>query len=220
MRDPDSEPDPDNLQRVMRLEARVALLESALAKALMRLDAAPPADPMGSTQPIAAPDADPHGEMRAAPDTLPPVHSEAPAPMPAPPQTNRDSFGFTGAFATLDSRLAEAAEAESEARRKHGSLTPMVDIDPGLIDQAFARPPPVKVDVRCALEEKHAGILKKVIGAWRTKELIDYLRKLIVDERGDRAGFDPEVMSELLLLSSILEGPAATDTWKANGRTI
>ena len=220
MRDPDSEPDPDNLQRVMRLEARFALLESALAKALMRLDALPPADPMARTQPIPVPDADPPGAIRAEPDTSPPGDFETPATMPVTPRKIHDPLSLTSAFATLDVRLAEAAEAESEALRKRGSLTPMVDIDPGLIDQAFARPPPVKVDVRCSLEEKHAGIMKRVSGTWRTKELIDYLRKLIVDERGDRAGFDPEVMSELLLLSGILEAPAMTDTWKANGRTI
>lgn len=217
--DPDSEADPDNLRRVMRLEARVALLESALARALMRLDALPPADPMAMTQPIPVPDAEPPGGIRAAPD-VPPSDVEAPATVPEMRRESPNTLSLTNAFATLDLRLAEAAEAESEALRKRGSLAPMVDIDPDLIDQAFARPPPVKVDVRCALEEKHAGIMKKVSGAWRSKELIDYLRKLIVDERGDRAGFDPEVMSELLLLSSILEAPAMTDAWNANARTI
>ena len=108
--DPDSEPDPDNLRRVMRLETRVALLESVMARALMRIDALPPADPMARTQPIPVPDADPPGEMRAGRDLSPPVDFEAPATMPVTPRRNHDPLSLTSSFATLDTRLAEAAE--------------------------------------------------------------------------------------------------------------
>jgi hypothetical protein len=130
-----------------------------------------------------------------------------------------DRLGITASLASLDQRLAEEAAAENSLHQRKAS-TPLLEIDPGLIDRAFARPPPQKLVVSASLEDKHPKILARICATWRTPELLAYLKRLIVDERGDRAGFDPGVMSELLLLSAVLEDPACRDQWEANARAI
>ena len=114
---------------------------------------------------------------------------------------------------------AEAAEAESRLGRSNVTPAPL-EIDASLIDRAFERAPPQKIEVQASLEEFHPKILQHIVATWRTTELLQYLKRLIVDERGDRAGFSPGVMSELLLLSSVLEAPPESDAWHANARAI
>ena len=65
------------------------------------------------------------------------------------------------------------------------------------------------------LEETHPKITERIVLSWRTPELLVYLKRLIVDDRGDRAGFVPGVMSELLLLSAVLESPPEARNWNA-----
>ena len=233
-------------ERVACLEARIDALERALA-AVTGSQAAPterkslaqtlklailgtPVPGVAPVATVAAPSAPFEAAaaqlVRAAAMPAPPADravlaAEPPVDIkPAMPDSRPalDQLNMTDAFASLDLRVAEAAEAESSLGRSSGSKAGMLEIDATLIDKAFARPPPEKLFVRAAIEELHPKIAERVVNTWRTNELLQYLRKLIVDERGDRAGFAPAVMSELLLLSAILEAPDEKDAWATNAR--
>ena len=193
----DPEESQESAARIARLEARVAALESALAALTAQAGIAAPGFEVTQKLPVM-------------------TEPEAPGKKWSDP----DHFSLTGAFATLDSKVAEAAAAESSIGRKSVFDTASVEIDATLIDRAHARPPPVKLHVRADIEDLHPKIAERITKTWRTGELRQYLSKLIVDERGDRAGFSMNVMSELLLLSSILKEPEDHDKWDANARTI
>lgn len=200
---------PETRARVARLEARVEALERALAILTANAAALQPLAVLERTQKLV--------KLGAAGGAAP----AAPSPAAGPDsRSSLDRLGITAAFASLDMRVAEAAAAEVSLGRAGGNDPWMIEIDASLIDKAFARPPPEKLNVRAALEELHPKISERVTGTWRTGELLQYLKKLIVDERGDRAGFAPAVMSELLLLSTILEAPDDEDAWAANPRLV
>ena len=181
-------PAPDG-ERLARLESRV----DALERALMQLMA--PATPdVDKTQPLHV--------LEGA----------------APPIKGKDGLlerlAITNSFAALDAALAEAQAAEARLAQPF-VLNDAVEIDATLIDKAFARPPPELLDVISWLEETHPKITERIVLSWRTPELLVYLKRLIVDDRGDRAGFIPGVMSELLLLSAVLESPPEARNWNA-----
>lgn len=199
----------DANQRVARLEARVEALERALAVLTANSAALEAPAVCARTQKLV--------QLVAGAETERTAASQAAG---AESRSTLDRLGITAAFASLDMRVAEAAAAETSLGRNSNIGTEMIEIDASLIDKAFARPPPEKLNVRAALEELHPKISERVTGTWRTGELLQYLRKLIVDERGDRAGFAPAVMSELLLLSAILEAPEEQDAWAANPRPV
>ena len=52
------------------------------------------------------------------------------------------------------------------------------------------------------VEAKFPRIAEAVRSLWGTPQLDSYLDKLLIDERGDRAGFPPEVVAALLALSN------------------
>ena len=199
----------DANQRVARLEARVEALERALAVLTAHSAALEAPAVCARTQKLA--------QLIAGAETAPTAASQAAG---AESRSTLDRLGITAAFASLDLRVAQAAAAEISLGRNGNAGLAMIEIDASLIDKAFARPPPEKLNVRAALEELHPKITERVTGTWRTAELLQYLNKLIVDERGDRAGFAPAVMSELLLLSAILEAPDLQDAWDANPRPL
>ena len=236
--------------RVRRLEARIVALESALAALtqspgevpqkmslaqtlkLAILGTPAPVAPTPFSLPPAHADAPlvPPARPAASPVPVMTPVAASPGPAAAPPagpfaaapdmRPVFERLNMTDAFASLDLRVAEAAAAESSLTRVNISNEGLIEIDATLIDKAFARPPPEKLFVRAAIEELHPKITERVVKTWRTTELLLYLRKLIVDERGDRAGFAPAVMSELLLLSAILEAPEEKDAWAANARPV
>ena len=138
----------------------------------------------------------------------------------APSTAATDFMGITAAFATLDAQLTAASATEAALTAPKPDLLPWVDINPDLIDAAFARPKAVNLDVRCSLEEQYPSIAQKITAIWRSPEIHGYLKKLIVDDRGDRNGFDPSVMSELIALSSILEQPARANEWSTGARML
>ena len=194
--------------RVAELEARVTALEAALARVLGGDALLPSAEHFAKTQKLSA--------INPAAQTM---------PAPATPSGSMN-LGFTAAFACLDSQVAAAAAAEIALTRPP-DLGPMVDINPGMIEDAYARrapKPQVRVvsnrPVRSDLENQYPKILERLMFTWRSKEGQEYLRKLIVSERGDRAGFDPHVMSELMFLADILDAPATSDAWAANAALI
>jgi len=84
--------------------------------------------------------------------------------------------------------------------------TPLPDAGPPVID-----PWPV-------LEAKFPRIAETIRGLWGHSELDRYLDHLLIDDRGDRHGFPPEVVEALLVLSRRhLErygfGPLAMEDW-------
>ncbi|MBL8382703.1 MAG: hypothetical protein JNM90_06505 [Burkholderiales bacterium] len=220
-------------ERIARLEARVAALERALARVSAILaNRAPPASRPAAAGVVATAPAAPSAPVppaaaqrgAAVAFTVP----EAPAGARTAPalaagpdsRSTLDRLGITAAFAMLDQNVAEAAQRESALARSAPVRLDEITIDESLIDKAFARPPPQKLDVKSDLEALHPRIVERLTGTWRTPELLAYMRKLIVDERGDRAGFSPSVMSELLMLSAVLEAPADADAWDANARAV
>lgn len=212
--------------RVAELEARVDRLEQALAALVAPKDGKPlPA----KTQKLATITMAERSLMRTAPMVTlegasvgdspvipasvivpPPAVKAAPPPLV---RTPTDSLGFTDAFATLDLTLAQAHQSESAIPRRMQRGADLDDIDEAIVDRYLERPPPQKLDVRSALEDGFPKILKRVMETWRTQELRTYLSKLIVDDRGDRAGFDPNVMSELLMLNAVLDAVPDAGAW-------
>lgn len=192
-------------RRIAALEARIAQLEAAISRML--------GEPL-----LAPPEADFAKTLRLS------VLDQIPA---AEPAARTDNLGITAAFATLDTRVAEAAEAEASLQRQP-DLSHVVPIQPELADNRFERKPieparrtsPVRMFVRSALEVDHAKILTRLEMTWRTPECREYLNRLIVSDRPDRAGFSPQVMTELLLLSEVLDAAGEKDTWSANARAV
>lgn len=56
-----------------------------------------------------------------------------------------------------------------------------------------------------ALEQKYERILNKIADLWDTPEIEDYFSDLMVDRRGGRQGFPPEVANEIVVLSRLHE---------------
>lgn len=51
------------------------------------------------------------------------------------------------------------------------------------------------------LEAKFGRILNRIMELWAKPALDDYFSELMIDDRGDRQGFPPEIVAELLVLS-------------------
>lgn len=203
--------DPETREQLNSLETRVARLERALAQGLGGIGARP--DECAITQKLVALKNEAE-LLRTRPMKI------LSSPSPAERADTLDRLGITGSFASLDERLAEAAQAETEIHRRQDNFAPVMVFDEALIDRATAKPPPEKIEVFSHLEERHPNILKKICSVWRTPELGQFLERLIVDDRGTRAGFEPGVMTELLLLNAILDAAGETDRWHANARAI
>ena len=54
-----------------------------------------------------------------------------------------------------------------------------------------------------ALEAKYARIFNRIMDLWGLDELEDYFADLMVDKRGGRQGFPPDVLNDILTLSRI-----------------
>ncbi|HXF07057.1 MAG TPA: hypothetical protein VNK45_00755 [Candidatus Acidoferrales bacterium] len=65
--------------------------------------------------------------------------------------------------------------------------------------------PPPNEDPRCALERKFQRIADKIVESWPRADCAKYIDSLLVDTRGGRQGFPPEVVSELFVLHALLE---------------
>jgi len=53
------------------------------------------------------------------------------------------------------------------------------------------------------LEHQFPRIAEAIVLLWGHPEMDAYFNKIAVDERGDREGFPPEVMSDLLMLATL-----------------
>ena len=76
---------------------------------------------------------------------------------------------------------------------------PLLDPEPGSEHQTTS---PV-LDVRCAMEIRFNHILEKISLLWDTEQSEKYLESVAFDDRGDRRGFDFDVMEELMLLEEV-----------------
>lgn len=54
-----------------------------------------------------------------------------------------------------------------------------------------------------ALEAKYARIFNRIMDLWEMEELEEYFSELMVDKRGGRQGFPPDVLNDILTLSRI-----------------
>lgn len=70
-------------------------------------------------------------------------------------------------------------------------------------------------EVLSALEAKFPRIISKLNDLWPTRECGQFLDSLIIDDRGGREGFAPEVMEEILFLKEIIQHhhPTKRDIW-------
>ncbi len=77
-------------------------------------------------------------------------------------------------------------------------------------------PTPPPRDGACALERQFKRIADKIAESWPTQACARYIDSLLVDSRGGRQGFPPEVISELFLLHALLEdhNPTRRDLWE------
>ncbi|MBU1689856.1 MAG: hypothetical protein KKD65_03855 [Gammaproteobacteria bacterium] len=75
-----------------------------------------------------------------------------------------------------------------------------------------------EADQSSALEKRHPRIAEKICLVWGGFDAPRYLDSLVVDDRGGRAGFDDEVASELMMLSTIaVVDEDVTDIWSSSG---
>lgn len=68
-----------------------------------------------------------------------------------------------------------------------------------------------------ALAQQYPRILNKIVSLWGTPSIEAYFADLLVDDRGNRAGFPKEVASEIFYLSTLLPHqpePDKNDPWK------
>jgi hypothetical protein len=59
------------------------------------------------------------------------------------------------------------------------------------------------MDTSCALEKQFPRIMQNIILMWGFPEFPKYIEKISVDERGNRHGFPPEVLDEIMLLHAV-----------------
>ncbi len=65
--------------------------------------------------------------------------------------------------------------------------TPLVSADPNIT----------------LLESRFPRVANAILLLWGNPEMDTYFAKLVVDDRGDREGFPPEVMSDLMFLATL-----------------
>jgi hypothetical protein len=58
----------------------------------------------------------------------------------------------------------------------------------------------MELDYPVHLEQQHDRILRRIDEIWDTPEIHDYLSDLLIDKRGGRQGFSPEVTKEIIAL--------------------
>ncbi len=67
------------------------------------------------------------------------------------------------------------------------------------------KPPVQRIAVKAAIED-YPRIASRIQQLWGTPECEGYITNLVVDTRGDRKGFPPQVMEELLYLTRLARG--------------
>lgn len=120
-----------------------------------------------------------------------PAHIPPTSAQPIQPSSNSEI-----AFPRLNAELMEqsAPKAAIEAHIKSAQLQTM--------------------HATSALETSYPNIADNITLVWGSPECETYLNKLMLNSRGDRQGFNLDIMSELMLLTAITEREQA-DIWVA-----
>ncbi|MDA8127610.1 MAG: hypothetical protein M0Z73_02760 [Betaproteobacteria bacterium] len=64
------------------------------------------------------------------------------------------------------------------------------------------------------LEEKFPRLAQKIVASWGTYACFDELQDLLLDRRGGRQGFPPDVYADLFLLQLLVPHPKVHhDVW-------
>lgn len=70
------------------------------------------------------------------------------------------------------------------------------------------------------LEQAYPRIALLILQLWGTPEMDRYFERLLIDDRGDRAGFPPDIMEALLSLSrrhlTAYRYPTPRDVWEVD----
>jgi len=107
----------------------------------------------------------------------------------------------------LELALSRSGQVSPPAPRRHLPETvvmPAPTVLPVLRfeDEVAATRPPQAVDPRASLET-YPRVLDRIRMLWFYPECEQLLDKLIIDDRGNRSGFNREVMDELLFLARL-----------------
>jgi hypothetical protein len=113
-----------------------------------------------------------------------------------------------GQMPVLNSSVMPALPAPPPPTLRLSPIPPKVPSealpDLSLLDEKVEhrKGPPQKIEVRCALEE-YPRICARVQQLWGSTECEPYLNTLVIDTRGNRQGFPPPMMEELLYLGRL-----------------
>lgn len=109
------------------------------------------------------------------------------------------NFGDTRSKSAMsEAQLRAAAALNEQGRRKRGNAEPSNVALPRTLAWAATLPPGVRPQ---ELIRSFGRIANLLAASWDNAEAtVAYLHELIVDTRGCRSGFPPEVASELLAL--------------------
>lgn len=188
-----SAPD-DLIKRLESLERRMARLEAlaGTGKAtVQQITQLRSAITEVRTQTLAAPSAASAAASTASAES----HVGSPAAAPTP-QTAPVPAQSTAAPAAPPPTLRLAPIPPKEPSEAFPDLS--------LLDEKveWKKGPPQKIDVRSALEDL-PRICSRVQQLWGTPECEAYLNTLVIDTRGNRKGFPPAMMEELLYLGRL-----------------
>lgn len=185
------------LKRLELLERRMARMEAALAASL-------PGQRALNTRAVrdatAAPA--PSGVM-PDPRVVAPLRAVvAAAPVPAPqgqPSTPPPDTTATPTSSDAPTVRLDAVPAPSQVS---DGADPFPDLS--LLDEKVEgkKGPAQRLDVRAALED-YPRICTRIEQLWGSPECEAYLNNLVIDTRGNRKGFPPAMMEELLYLGRL-----------------
>ena len=92
----------------------------------------------------------------------------------------------------------------ADAERSAEAPLPKLDKEWGKVASG-SKTQPEPICIKSTIEENFPKIADKLTLVWGHPECLAYLSKLIIDKRGNRKGFNPDVMNELILLVEITE---------------
>ncbi|BAN35043.1 hypothetical protein SCD_n01214 [Sulfuricella denitrificans skB26] len=120
----------------------------------------------------------------------------------------------------LESRIAKLAGRAIDSSAPGNSKAPLPRLNAGLARESVGiTPAQPKADPSLSsIEADFPHIAEKLVLVWGHPGCFSYLSELIIDNRGNRKGFDLDIMGDLMLLLKITE-QVPPDQWaSAPGR--
>jgi hypothetical protein len=71
------------------------------------------------------------------------------------------------------------------------------------MNKYYKKAEPKDISYTSAIEKRFPHVAQKIVLMWGTPDFSEFLNKLMIDDRGDRSGFPPEVIDEMLFLHAI-----------------